>query len=158
MKRLKFILPLLLILVSVSMTACKKKCIIDADDTLTGDYIENVVFYPESGYLTSNMGGNYVIDANHPYADRIFVSINEGGKVPVNYSNYTVLCYPIVAKCNAVYDRTVTIDHANQTVVYKIAVTQCDNCKEERMTENYVLVPAFPSNYTVSYDITYTDK
>jgi hypothetical protein len=158
MKRIKFLFPLLLIAATVMVSSCKKKCVIDGEDTLTGDFIENVVFYPESGYLTSSMGGNYVIRANHQYADRIFISVNEGGKVPVNYSNYTVLCHPIVAKCNAKYDRTVTIDHANQSVVYKIAVTQCDNCKEERMTENYVLVPAFPSNYVVSYDITFTDK
>lgn len=159
MKRIKFILPLLIISVSISMTSCKKKCVIDGEDTLSGDYVkEEVVFYPESGYMTSNMGGNYVINAAHPYADRIFVNINGTGKVPVNYSNFTVLCYPITAKCNAKYDRTVTIDNANQSVVYKIAVTQCDNCKEERMTENYVLVPAFPANYSVSYDISFTDK
>lgn len=158
MKSLKFILPLLMIAVSLSMTSCKKKCVLDGEDTLTGDIIENVVFYPESGYMTSNMGGNYVINASHPYADRMYVSINEGGKVPVNYSNYTVLCYPVTAKCNAIYDRSVTIDHANQSVVYKIAVTQCSNCKEERTTENYVLVPALPSNYVVSYNVTFTDK
>jgi hypothetical protein len=158
MQKLKFILPLLLLAFSFAITGCSKKCIIDGDDTLAGDFIPEVVFYPESGYLTSNMGGNYVINAAHPYAGRMFVSINGGGKVPVNYANYTVLCHPIVAKCNAKFDKTVTIDNANQTVVYKIAVTQCSNCKEERMTENYILVPAFPSNYVVSYDITYTDK
>jgi len=158
MKRFKLLFPLLLIAVSIVTSSCKKKCIIDGDDTLTGDYIEDAVLYPESGHLTPSMGGNYVINATHPYAERMFVNINGSGKVPVNYSNYTVLCYPIRAKCNAKYERTVTIDHTNQSVVYKIAVTQCDNCKEVYLTENYVLVPAFPSNYAVSYDVSFTDK
>lgn len=158
MKTLKVLLPLLLIALTVSFSSCKKKCVLDGDDTISGNYIENVVFYPNSGYMTSSMGGNYVINANHNYADRIQVTIDGGAKTPVNYSNYTVLCYPISAKCNAIYDKTVTIDHANQTVVYKIAVTQCSNCEEVRMTENYILVPAFPSSYAVSYDVSFTDK
>jgi hypothetical protein len=158
MKTLKVLLPLLLIALTISFSSCKKKCVLDGDDTISGNYIENVVFYPQSGYMTSNMGGNYVINSSHPYANRISVTIDGSAKTPVNYSNYTVLCYPITAKCNAIYDKTVTIDHANQTVVYKIAVTQCSNCKEERLTENYILVPAFPSNYAVSYDVSFTDK
>lgn len=158
MKTLKYILPLLILTVSLGLTSCKKKCIVEAETVNSGSIIKDVVFYPESGYMTGNMAGDYSIDANHQFADRIQVSISGSAKTNVNYNNYTVLCYPVSAKCNAAYDRSVTIDPINETVVYKIVVTQCDNCEEVRTTENYVLVPAFPSNYIVSYDVSFIDK
>lgn len=158
MKHLKHILPFLLIAVALGTTSCKKKCIIEAEDTNNGSIVPEVVFYPESGYMTSSMAGNYVIGATHPYADNFMVSINGSGKVPVNFGNYKILCYPVTANCSAAYDRTVTIDNTAQTVVYKIVATQCSECEEKRVTENYVLVPTFPDTYTVSYDISYIDK
>ena len=158
MKTLKYILPLFILTINLGLTSCKKKCVVEADTINGGSIIKDVIFYPESGYMTGNMGGDYSIDASHPYATKLQVSIGGAAKTNVNYNNYTVLCYPVSAKCNAAYDRTVTIDNINQTVVYKIVVTQCNNCDEIRSTENYVLVPAFPSNYTVLYDISYIDK
>jgi len=52
----------------------------------------------------------------------------------------------------------VNIDDATNTVKYTIKVTQCDNCPEERYTENYVLVPSFPSNYEVIRELEIVDK
>lgn len=158
MKSFKYILPLFAILFISGLSSCKKKCVVEADTVDAGSIVQKVIFYPESGYMTGNMAGDYVIDASHPYANKLQVSINGASRTNVNYSNYTVLCYPTTSKCNAAFARTVTIDNANQTVVYKIVVTQCDNCPELRSTENYVLVPAFPSNYAVSFDVSYVDK
>lgn len=118
---------------------------------------ENVIFYPKLGYLTSKMMGNYVVTANSEFADQFEVSIDGGAKEPVDYSNYTILCYPILSKCNAQFVRDVSFNSVNQTVVYEIEVTQCSQCEEERITENYVLVPKFPSNYQVTYDISYVN-
>lgn len=153
----KLYLPLLIITFILSITSCKKKCIVE-DDTDSGSIIADVVIYPSSGYMTSNMGGNYVITASHPYANNFEISINGSSKTPINYSNYTLLCYPTTANCSASYDRTVTIDDTAQTVVYKILVTQCTDCKEKRTVENYVLVPKFPASYTVYNDVSYVDK
>lgn len=158
MKFLKYYLPLLTLTLFFGFTSCKKKCVVEDETLNSGSIIKNVIFYPTSGYQTGNMGGNYVINANHPYANSLEISIDGGGRIPVNFSNYTVLCYPIAAKCNATYDRTVTINHTNQTAVYKIIVTQCSNCEEIRTTENYVLVPAIPSNYFVSFDVSIVEK
>jgi hypothetical protein len=159
MKTIKNILPLfLLATLFLGLSACKKKCVVETEDTNNGSIVSGVVFYPSAGNLTPSMGGNYVIDATHPYADEFQIRFNDGEKIDVNYSNYTILCYPTTANCSAAYDRTVTIDDANQTVVYKIVVTQCENCPEKYLTENYVLVPAFPSSYAVSYDVSYVTK
>ena len=159
MKTIKQILPLfLLATLFLGFTACKKKCVVERNDTNNGAIIDGVVIYPSSGSLTGNMGGNYVITNGHPYANDIQIRINEGDLTNVNYTNYTVLCCPTTANCNASYDRTVTIDDANQTVVYKIVVTQCESCPEKYTCENYVMVPTFPSNYAVSYDVSYVTK
>lgn len=157
MKNLKLILPLMVIIATLGLQACKK-CIVEGDDIYGGEIIPNVIVYPASGYMTSNMNGDYVIDADHNYADRFEVSIDGGEKTAVNYSMYTLLCYPTNATCNANYDRNVTINDTDGTVNYKITVTQCKNCKETRSVENYVLVPKFPSSYVVSFDVTYVDK
>ncbi|MEY3235940.1 MAG: hypothetical protein RI883_41 [Bacteroidota bacterium] len=158
MNKIISFLPLFSILLILGATSCKKKCVIEKGDVDGGSIVQDVIFYPSSGYMTGNMGGNYVINASHPYSNKIQVKFSEGEKIPVNYSNYTVLCYPTTAKCNAAYERTVTIDNTLGTVVYKIVVTQCANCEEKRTTENYVLVPAFPSSYFVYYDVSYVEK
>lgn len=159
MKTIKNILPIfLLATLFLGLSACKKKCVVETEDTNNGAIVSGVVFYPSSGSLTGNMGGNYVITNGHPYANDIQIRINEGEKTNVNYTNYTILCYPTTANCSAFYDKTVTIDDANQTVVYKIVVTQCESCPEKYTSENYVLVPAFPSSYAVSYDVSYVTK
>jgi hypothetical protein len=148
----------LLIAVLFLAFACKKKCKIENVTVDSGAIKENVVLYPASGGMTGNMDGNYVIDANSPYADRFQMSLNNGERTAVNYANYTILAFPAKAKCNASYDRNVTVDNVAMTVTYKMIITQCDNCKEEYATENYVLVPAFPSNYAVLYELSVIDK
>lgn len=157
MKNLRLLFVLLLLAPIFVSTSCKK-CKVDAVDVNSGDIVEDFVLYPTSGYMTSIMAGNYIIDGNHNYSSRFKVSLNGGSKVPVNYNAYTILANPLNAKCNASFERNVVIDHGAQTVNYTLKVTQCDNCKEERYTENYVLVPKFPSTYAVNISHTIVDK
>lgn len=145
------------IVVVLSSTACKK-CKVDSVEINSGAIINDVVLYPTSGYLTGNMGGDYVIQSSDSYANNFEVSFDGGGKESVNYANYTILAFPVTAKCNASFERNVNIDDATNTVKYTIKVTQCDNCPEERYTENYVLVPSFPSNYEVIRELQIVDK
>ena len=158
MKTLKFFQPFLFIALIASLFSCKKKCVIEADTINAGSIIKNVVFYPSSGFITGNMGGDYMINASHQHAGDLQVSINGSAKKDINYNDYTVLCYPVSSKCNAAFDRTVTVDNTNQTVSYKIVVSQCSDCEEIRNTENYVLVPVIPSNYTPIYDVSFIEK
>lgn len=151
-------LALSLLFVITSLSSCNKKCVISKETVDSGVIIKNVIFYPNSGNMTQSMAGNYLINANSPYADRIEVGINGAGKAPVDYSQYNVLCLPVKAKCNAAFDRKVTIDAASQNVTYTIVTTQCANCEQEWYTENYVLVPTFPASYSVTYDVQYVNK
>ena len=139
-------------------TSCKKKCKLDNSTVDSGTIIEGVVIYPESGFMTGNMGGNYVIGATSNYADKFEVSFSEGPREAVNYTNYKILGFPVTANCNAQYERNVSVNTSTQSVTYSITVTQCPDCKEARGTENYVLVPTFPDNYTVTNVLTVIDK
>jgi hypothetical protein len=158
MKTLKIFLPLLFITLIATLISCKKKCVIESDTINSGSIIKNVIFYPSSGFITSNMGGDFMINGAHGHAGDLQVSINGSAKKDINYNDYTVLCYPVSSKCNAAFDRTVTVDNINQTVSYKIVVTQCGDCEELRTTENYVLVPAIPANYIPIYDVSFIEK
>ena len=158
MKTLNLFQPVLFIALIATLFSCKKKCVIEADTINSGEIIENVIFYPSSGSLTGNMGGSYMINATHLHAQALQVSINGSARKNINYNNYTVLCYPVSSKCNAAFERSVTVDNTNQTVTYKIVVTQCNDCEEIRTTENYVLVPAIPANYTPIYDVSFIEK
>lgn len=146
------------ILVSLVLLTSCKKCRVDGVSTNSGAIIEDVVIYPESGFMTGNMGGNYVITGSSSYADKFEMSLSQGERTAVNYSNFNIMAFPVTAKCNASYERNVDINHTTQTVTYTITVTQCSNCEEERTSENYVLVPVFPSTYNVVYDLNIVDK
>jgi hypothetical protein len=147
-----------LVLVIASLSSCNKKCVIVKDTNDSGLIISDVVFYPPSGYMSSNMGIDFIIDADHKYSDIIEISMSGSGRAPIDFTQYKGLCFPVYATCNASFDRSVTIDDATQTVLYKIDVTQCPDCTDTLLTENYVLVPNFPSNYTLVQEVTYTNK
>jgi hypothetical protein len=156
-KYTKSFFSLLLISLALFTTSCKKKCVMDINNEDKGWIEENVIFYPQLGYITTALKGNYVITESSPFADEFLVSIDGGEKAPVDFNNYTILCYPIITHCNAQFVRDVSFNSVNQTVEYSITVTQCAQCEEERFTENFVLVPKFPSNYNVTYDISYVN-
>jgi len=67
------------IVVVLSSTACKK-CKVDSAEVNSGAIIQGVVFYPSSGYMTSSMGGDYVIQSSDSYANNFEVSFDGGGK------------------------------------------------------------------------------
>lgn len=151
-------LTLSIVIVLTSLSSCNKKCVIAKETNDSGLIISDVVFYPISGFMTANMGTDFIIDADHKYSDVIEISMSGSGRAPIDFTQYTGLCFPVYATCNASFDRNVTIDAATQTVLFKIDVTQCANCKDTLWTENYVLVPKFPSNYTLIQEVTYTNK
>lgn len=116
---------------------------------------KGVLLYPKMGYITTKLKGKFIITDTSMWADDFEVSIDGSEYSPVDFSKYVILCYPILSKCNAQFIREVSINSLNKNVLYKIEVTQCNRCEEDRITENYVLVPKFPSDYTVSYDVSF---
>ena len=156
-KHLKSFSPMLLMLLILLATSCKKKCVMEINNENKGWIEEDVLFYPQIGYMSNLMNGYYVITEDSPFANEILISIDGGEKAPVDFNNYAILCYPITTHCNAQFVRDVSFNSVNQSVEYSIVVTQCAQCEEERFTENYVLVPKFPSNYNVTYDISYVN-
>lgn len=152
---------LLVLLVGLGSVSCKKTCVIDKENSDLGAIIsesqtgEEVVVY-HSGYKPVSISNHYT--ATHPYADHIEVSFNGGlSRGPVNWNQYNVLTNPVWVSCEAKFDREVLFNPTAQTVTYKLNVTNCGACDQKYYAENYVLIPAVPSSYTVLYDVTYTE-
>lgn len=152
---------LLLLLVGLGSTSCKKKCVIDKENTNTGSIIEDAIIY-HVGYAGPNNGWHLTTDVNgiEIAGSNVGLEVSfDGGKTrgPINFSQYHVLMLPTTSSCESKLDRSVVFDNVSQTVTYKISVTNCSRCDDKYQSENYVLVPAIPSSYTVLYDVSYTE-
>jgi hypothetical protein len=143
---------------NLTLVSCKKKCKVDELAKDTGVIIENVTIIPSSGSLTGNMGTDFLIDATHQHANAFQIRFGDSARVNVDYSKYCILANPMRVKCNVALDREVLIDDVNQKVTYSVKATQCSDCTSESYIENYVLVPAFPSNYTLELDTLIINK
>ncbi len=153
-------LLILVLLTAFGSTSCKKVCDIEGEDTNEGAIItesstgEKIVFYPST--FTQNWSNH--ITATHPHANNIEISFDGGQtRQAVNWNQYHVLRNPVKSSCESVLNREVIINTTNQTATYNIDVTNCSACDQQYNLENYVLVPAIPSNYTVSFNVTYTE-
>lgn len=152
--------PLMFLTVSLLSVGCVKKCKLTKDNVDTGAIITDASIYPNSGYLTDNMGGEFHIDGDHLFAQEFQISFDSGkSKQTPNYSAYNILANPTLTLCDAAFERQVVIDDINQTVTYTVKITECSTtCDNERYVENYVLVPAFPDSYTVVYNVQRTQQ
>ena len=152
---------LILILLGIGLSSCKKKCVIEKENSDLGAIIsesptgEDVVIF-HSGYKPPSVSNHYT--SSHPYADHIEVSFNGGrSRENIDWSQYNILTNSVWTSCEAKIDREVLFNNTAQTVTYKVSVTNCSDCDERYFAENYVLVPVIPSSYTVLYDVSYTE-
>lgn len=148
--KFNYLLFIGLIILTLS-SGCKKKCDF-GQDILSGEIKLDITAYPGSGYLTANTPGNYLITAGHQYADRFKISRDYGvTKEDVNYSEFSILSFPLSVSCYATFDRNVVIDDINGIIRYTINVKECGKCDEKRYVENYVVIRSVPSTYQVIY-------
>lgn len=142
------------VFIALISNSCKKKCDLGNDVTL-GEIKANISIFPESGYLTSELTSDqYLITANHPYANRFKISDDQGiTKKDVNFNEYSILCYPMTVSCFAQFTRDIKIDDINGVVKYTVHVKDCGKCEEDRYVENYVVIRAIPDTYTILYDV-----
>lgn len=162
MRKIKYYAAPLLILsvLFIGLSSCKK-CKLEGENVDSGVIVTDVSVYPGSGYITYDTGPDYHIHANSAVAN-FFEMSTDGGytKSPFNYSEYSILAYPLTLDCNHFLKRDVKIDTVNMTATYVITVTQCrdSKCTEQRYIENYVVIPAIPETYTILRDVTYVEQ
>lgn len=146
------ILSLLFVGTSLLFVSCKKKCDIPESDTISGKIIDCVI-YPSTGGMIPN-GGLHVY-AGQGMENNFEVSYDKGVTIQsIDYSQYNILGYPLVVNCDVALERNVEIDDLNQIVTFTVTVHDCKSgCDEARNVENYVLVPAFPTSYTIVYNV-----
>jgi hypothetical protein len=138
-------------------TSCRKECDLP-EDVEKGAILPNKLVIATSGYLTSNHGGTLHIHATHPYAGyfKVRTVAGDGTWSEVDYESisgqYDILGYQRYHECDASFVRDVIQDDINGTVTYQIDITECGKgCDNQRMTENYVLVPKIPASYFVYF-------
>ncbi len=158
MRNFKFYSTSLLILsvLFLGFSSCKKSCKIEGDNVDSGLIDADVLVYPLSGYLTAEMDEEYHVHGATNVAYKFEMSTDNGfTRAPFNFSQYSVLAYPMTLNCNFYMTRDVTVNDVNMTATYRIKVTQCKDakCVEQRYVENYVVVPAIPESYTILHDI-----
>jgi hypothetical protein len=154
-KKSLFTGALLAFAVIFSASSCKR-CNVAEEDVSSGSIIEDAIVYPHAGYQSGQFGSqSYVVRGPSPTGAYSFEVSFDGGvtKVPVNYSQYSLMAYPMTVNCEASFQREVTFNHAIGAVTYKIDAVTCKSCENMRTIENYVLVPAVPIGYSVLHDI-----
>lgn len=141
------------------LLGCKKKCDF-GQDTNSGEIINSISIYPNSGYMTNSISPNqYLITGSHPLAGRFQMSNDEGvTKSEFNYAKYSILCAPVNVSCFAVFDRNVLIDHIGHKVLYTVKIKECGKCESTRYVENYVAIEAVPDHYELILDIDKTSE
>ncbi len=152
-KTVAFISLFSALILVVTLASCKKACNFP-DNVDSGAIVQDVIIYPNSGGITASMTGDYVIDANSPYADQFEVRYTPtSDRTNVNYSQYNIIGYPMNVTCDATFERSVEIIDSLSLVRYSITVYECTSqkCNETRTVENFVLVPVLPSSYSVEY-------
>ncbi len=139
---------------SFLFSGCNKKCELP-ENTNSGEIKSSVVVFPQGGYLTGNMTSDqYLITGSSDFADYMKISHDEGvTKTNVDYSEYSILCYPVTTSCYASFERSVEIDDLNGVIVYKIRIQECGRCDEQRYLENFIAIRAVPDTYTVLFDV-----
>ena len=139
-------------------TSCKK-CKLSGENESTGMIVTEAIIYPSSGYLTSNLGGNMHVTATHVYANKFEVSFDGGAtRVPVDYSQYSILSSAMTVSCEASLTKSVTYDSNLDIYTYSVTGETCSSCNQDRYIENYVLVSAIPDGAQIIFDQNVTQK
>jgi hypothetical protein len=144
--KVKFkIICLLLLVFSVSQS-CKKDCDFPKEDSLAGEIIKDAHV---KGFNTSGIYSvHYADEVKYP----ILVSFDKGYTyIPVDFSKYTVMNFPISTSCSTYFEKEVTIDPTKNKVTYTLGVHVCPDCEEVYRQDNWVLVNKFSENYNVIY-------
>lgn len=137
-----------------ALHSCKKKCDL-GENVNSGAIVPEMSIFPDQGYLTSAMEtGHYLVTDSSELKNRFKISRDKGiTKTDVNYSEYSLLAFPVTSNCYATFDRNVTINDSSKVIVYKILVKDCGTCDSKIYTENWVVIPAVDDSYTILYDV-----
>lgn len=149
----------LLMLLIFGTTSCKK-CKLSEGNQNTGLIIEDAIIYPSSGYMATGPYQTMNITAGHYYSNNFEVSFDGGAtRVPVDYSQYSILASGVEVDCEAAINKDVSYDSNLDVYTYRISGESCSSCKSDGYhLDNFVLVPAIPASTTVVYDVDVAQK
>lgn len=142
--------------------SCKKNCNIPEEDSFSGPIINtsgenNVVIYPQTGSLLLSFPNGMIVNSASTQGEQDLFQVSfDGGltRQAIDYSQYSVIGYPLDVKCDASVDRSLSPNFVSGTALYRMTVQECSDCDEVRTLENWILVPdSITTNYTVTFDV-----
>lgn len=142
--------------------SCKKSCNIPEEDTYSGPIISEVndtkvIIYPSSGGLLTSFPNGMHITNSSPQAHQDWFEVSFDGGItrqPVDFSQYNIVGYPLVVKCDAAIDRALTTNQISGSALFTMTVEECnDGCDELRSLENYILVDDTMANYSFAFQV-----
>lgn len=146
----RLIAVLVLIIISFSF-ACSKSPKCWGDNKIKGEIIESISF-PICSLQPGLNDGEYIIRDSSDLA--IFEDCLPDD-FEIDFNEVSILGRPTGFQCKAKFIREVSIDNSNKKYIYSITIKECGTCKSMGFTDNFVIVPAIPEDYSVSFDIEY---
>jgi len=148
--------------VLMTTISCKKSCNIPEEDTYSGPIISEVnetkvIIYAHPGGLLESFPNGMHITSNSPIGQQEWFEVSFDGGItrqPVDFTQYNIIGYPLVVKCDAAIDRSLTTNPTANSALFTMTVEECnDGCDELRSLENYILVDDTMANYTVAFQV-----
>ena len=101
-----------------------------------------------------NQDSSFVINSENEYQQLAYLAhgLNTNCTFElINFNKYTLLGKTTWTTCKSKIKRNVTDDIENHIYIYTIELIECGNCIEQKMVENWVLVPKIPPGYNVEF-------
>lgn len=131
--------------------ACSKSPKCWGDDKNKGEIIERVKL-PGCFVQSTLNDGDFIIRDSSDLA--IFEDCLPEG-FEIDFEKYSMLGRQTEFQCNAKFIREVKIDHNTKEYNYSITIKECGVCKSLGVSDNLVLVPTVPLDYSVKFEVDY---
>ena len=96
---------------------------------------------------------NYIITSDSAYL-QIFSDTSTGcNRPPIDFSKFSLLGQSASGQCEIKVIREVTRSESENKYHYKVTVKSCGICKKEVLSDNWVIVPKLPDNWTVTFEV-----
>lgn len=144
-----------LMLAVFAVSSCKK-CVPE-EDTATGDIVTTAIVR-FGGKIYDEPSKGIVRSEAENYAE-FEISFNQGQTYEaIDWSLYSVMYQSSSVSCSAQYNRSVTIDDINGTVLYQIDIKECPKCGTNYRLFNAVIVNKVPAGHVPIYNITTSEN
>lgn len=131
----------------ILFNSCEKDC--SEKSSNSGIILENV---SNTCLLDLSITDGFVIETDSQFVNFLEQISNYSCDTPqIDFSENSLLGLYADGGCQVAFQRNVKIDALNQKYVYTVKVKECGLCDALGFSQNLVLVPKLPQNWTVEF-------